>query len=57
VEVVEAVLDLYKTERHAGEAFIDTLQRLGPDPFKTVANQARHVTRQPQAASDQALPV
>ena len=56
VEVVEAVLDLYKTERHAGEAFIDTLQRLGPDPFKTVANQARHVTRQPQAASDQALP-
>ena len=46
VDVVEAVLDVYKQVRTAGEAFIDTLNRVGHEAFKLAANQARHVTRQ-----------
>jgi len=55
VDVIEAVLDAYKAERVAGEAFTDTLRRLGHEPFKTAANQARHVTRQPHATSERAV--
>jgi sulfite reductase (NADPH) hemoprotein beta-component len=44
VDVIEAVLDVYKDQRDAGENFIDTLQRLGPDAFKTAANGARFAT-------------
>ncbi len=41
-EVVEAILDTYKTERQGGEAFIATLRRVGAEPFKTAANRVRH---------------
>lgn len=41
-DVIEAVLDTYKSERQAGEAFIATLRRVGADPFKTAANRVRH---------------
>jgi sulfite reductase (NADPH) hemoprotein beta-component len=41
VEVIEAVLGEYKTQRLSGEAFIHTLKRVGLDPFKTAANGAR----------------
>ena len=46
-EVIEAVLDTYRRERRpAGggklETFIDTLRRVGIDPFKAAANGARH---------------
>jgi len=44
VDVIEAVLEVYKDQRDAGENFIDTLQRVGIDPFKTAANSARFAT-------------
>jgi len=44
VDVIEAVLDVYKNQRDAGENFIDTLQRVGFDPFKSAANAARYAT-------------
>ena len=44
VDVVEAVLDTYRQHRVEREAFIDTLRRVGHDPFKAAANRARHKT-------------
>jgi len=44
VDVIEAVLDVYKDQRQASETFIDALQRVGFDAFKTAANAARHTT-------------
>jgi sulfite reductase (NADPH) hemoprotein beta-component len=41
-DVIEAVLDIYRRERQTGENFIDTLRRVGAEPFKLAANQARH---------------
>jgi len=49
-DVIEAVLDTYKAlrqprqDRH--EYFIETLRRVGQDPFKAAANSARHPTAQ-----------
>ncbi len=40
-EVIEAVLGTYCDTRNAGETFIDTLRRVGHDPFKAAANGAR----------------
>ncbi|MGJ7524322.1 nitrite/sulfite reductase [Variovorax sp. GB1P17] len=39
--VIEAVLTTYRDTREGGETFIDTLRRVGPDPFKAAANGAR----------------
>lgn len=39
--VIEAVLTTYRDTRENGETFIDTLRRVGPDPFKAAANGAR----------------
>ncbi|MCR6476306.1 nitrite/sulfite reductase [Variovorax sp. ZS18.2.2] len=39
--VIEAVLTTYRDTRMSGETFIDTLRRVGHDPFKTAANGAR----------------
>jgi sulfite reductase (NADPH) hemoprotein beta-component len=45
-DVIEAILDTYKALRisqgHKAEAFIDTLRRVGQEPFKAAANTARH---------------
>lgn len=41
-DVIEAVLATYRAERKSGEFFIDTLRRVGHDPFKAAANGARH---------------
>ena len=45
-DVIEAILNTYKTLRqpHGGrhEYFIETLRRVGQDPFKAAANAARH---------------
>ena len=46
-DVIEAILDTYKQLRVSSgqgkqEAFIETLQRVGHDPFKAAANAARH---------------
>lgn len=45
-EVIDALLDTYRQHRQAGtdgraEAFIDTLRRVGHEPFKAAANAAR----------------
>lgn len=48
-DVIEAVLTTYREQRtSAQEHFIDTLRRVGHDPFKAAANGARH----PQAAEE-----
>ena len=44
VDVIEAVLEVYKDQRTVGETFTDALQRVGFDAFKTAANAARHAT-------------
>ena len=42
-DVIEAVLGTYRALRlTAAEHFIDTLRRIGHDPFKAAANGARH---------------
>ena len=44
-DVVEALLDIYRTQRAAQETFIATVQRIGLEPFKQAANAVRHETR------------
>jgi sulfite reductase (NADPH) hemoprotein beta-component len=46
VDVVEAVIDTYRHQRAANERFIDTVKRVGLDPFKTAANAQRRSTAQ-----------
>lgn len=48
--VIEALLDTYRAQRQplAGgrhETFIDTVRRIGIEPFKAAANAARHAAR------------
>jgi sulfite reductase (NADPH) hemoprotein beta-component len=43
-DVVEAVIDTYRHERAANERFIDTVKRIGVDPFKSAANAQRRAT-------------
>jgi sulfite reductase (NADPH) hemoprotein beta-component len=43
-DVVEALIDLYRSERRPGERFIDTQRRLGLAPFKAAADAQRHLT-------------
>ncbi|WOB06442.1 nitrite/sulfite reductase [Piscinibacter gummiphilus] len=46
-DVIEAVLDTYREQRSsAAERFIDTVKRIGLDPFKTAANAQRRATAQ-----------
>ncbi|MDB5947058.1 MAG: hypothetical protein JWQ33_2084 [Ramlibacter sp.] len=49
-EVIEAVLEAYRRERATAggkaETFIDTLRRVGIDPFKAAANGARFAEKQ-----------
>ena len=44
VGAIEAILDTYSQLRVRGEAFIATLDRVGHDPFKAAASQARLAT-------------
>jgi sulfite reductase (NADPH) hemoprotein beta-component len=45
VDVVEAVLDTYRLQRTAAsERFVDTVKRIGLEPFKTAANAQRRST-------------
>ena len=52
-DVIEAVLDTYKALRQPvqdrDEHFIETLRRVGHDPFKAAANAARHAADAPTA--------
>jgi len=43
-DVIEAVIDTYRGQRAANEKFIDTVKRVGIDPFKTAANAVRRST-------------
>jgi len=43
-DAVEAIVEIYRGERGAGERFIDTVQRLGIDAFKNAANAVRRST-------------
>jgi sulfite reductase (NADPH) hemoprotein beta-component len=43
-DVIEALLDTYRAQRHGSETFVATLRRTGADPFKTAANAVRTST-------------
>ena len=50
-DVIEAIINTYREQRNARETFIDTVKRIGLDPFKTAANAVRVATaRTPVAA-------
>ena len=50
-DAVGAILELYRRDRSPGERFIDSVRRLGLEPFKAVANEQRRITaRHPEAA-------
>ncbi|MDZ4176250.1 MAG: nitrite/sulfite reductase [Hydrogenophaga sp.] len=40
-DVIEALLDTYRTQRTSGETFVNTVRRTGLDAFKTAANAVR----------------
>jgi len=47
-DVIEAVIDTYRARRDgAAERFIDTVRRIGLEPFKAAAQTARHATAVP----------
>ncbi|HET7864383.1 MAG TPA: nitrite/sulfite reductase [Burkholderiaceae bacterium] len=50
-DVIEALIDTYRGRRSGAERFIDTLRRVGHDPFKNAANGARSATRSPNATA------
>ena len=52
-DAVEAVIDTYQAQRQGGERFIDTIKRIGLDPFKASTNAVRRSTAR-HAASDAA---
>ncbi len=43
-DAIEAVIDTYRNQRAANERFIDTVKRVGLDPFKAAANAIRRST-------------
>ena len=43
-DAVEALIETYRSHRAASERFIDTVRRLGLEPFKTAANAVRRST-------------
>jgi len=52
-DAVEAVIDTYQAQRQGGERFIDTIKRIGLEPFKASTNAVRRTTAR-HAASDAA---
>lgn len=43
-DVLEAVIELYRRERQAGERFVDVARRLGIAPFRTATDAVRRAT-------------
>ena len=43
-DVLEAVIDTFRSERHPGERFIDTARRIGTPPFRAAADAVRRAT-------------
>jgi sulfite reductase (NADPH) hemoprotein beta-component len=50
-DVIEALLDTYRAQRTDKETFINTVKRVGAEPFKTAANAVRVATARPTAAA------
>ena len=48
-EALEAMLQTYVQRRHEDERFIDTLRRVGLDPFRDAAQAVRHITARVEA--------
>jgi len=49
-DAVEAVINTYLSQRQGSERFIDTVKRIGLDPFKAATNTVRRTTaREPSA--------
>lgn len=48
-DAVEALIEAYRQHRAASERFIDTVRRLGLEPFKTAANAVRRSTAREMA--------
>jgi sulfite reductase (NADPH) hemoprotein beta-component len=44
-DVVEALVETYRAHRAASERFVDTVRRVGAEPFKSAANAVRSATR------------
>lgn len=55
-DVVQAILNTYRELRDGKEHFIDTVRRLGHDPFKAAANAARHARPEDKPAKPAAAP-
>ena len=49
-DAIEAVIDTYRQQRHAGERFIDTARRIGALPFRAAADAVRRATAPALAA-------
>ena len=45
-DAIEAVIETYRSQRAANERFIDTVRRIGIEPFKAPANAVRRSTAQ-----------
>jgi len=43
-DVIESIVQTYRSERSPGERFIDTVKRIGIEPFKAPANAVRTLT-------------
>ncbi len=50
-EVIESLVQTYRTERDGREHFIDTIRRVGIDPFKRAANEVRRATAHAEVAA------
>jgi sulfite reductase (NADPH) hemoprotein beta-component len=48
-DVIEALLDTYRAQRHSGERFIDTVRRIGVPPLRAAADAVRRQTAQAPA--------
>ena len=48
-DVLEAILETYREQREARETFIQTLRRVGHEPFKAAAHAARRDTARAEA--------
>ena len=53
-DVIEALLDVYRRERSAGEAFVDTMRRLGTAPLRAATDAVHQATAQHPAEKAEA---
>ena len=50
-DAIQAILRTYRELREGRELFIQTVRRLGPEPFKAAANAARHPAPEEELAA------